>query len=198
MGRPTAFDRNEKLMLAMKLFWKQGYERTSMQDLIDTLGINRFSLYNTFGDKQTLFHQAAALYQEKVFAELLRPLLDAPPGTTGKDRILNYLDNACQKLCAPSGALGCLMQNMALERGQDDAMLRTLLQQQHATLENALKAALEDAKNEDCLATPPDTGQAACHIMTCVQGLIFFRKAGTAPDKIRAQFEYLKTEIQNG
>ena len=55
MGRSREFDENVVLQKAMELFWEQGYEKTSLSDLVEHMGIHRRSLYDTFGDKHTLF-----------------------------------------------------------------------------------------------------------------------------------------------
>ena len=52
MARSCNFDRQEKLIQAMELFWQKGFAETSIADLVEHLGINRFSLYNSFGDKE--------------------------------------------------------------------------------------------------------------------------------------------------
>ncbi|MEY8742039.1 TetR/AcrR family transcriptional regulator [Bacillales bacterium AN1005] len=64
MARNKEFDENEVLRKAMELFWIQGYEKTSMQDLVKYMGIHRRSLYDTFGDKHTLFIKALDHYNE--------------------------------------------------------------------------------------------------------------------------------------
>jgi TetR/AcrR family transcriptional regulator, transcriptional repressor for nem operon len=64
MARNKEFDENEVLRKAMELFWIQGYEKTSMQDLVKYMGIHRRSLYDTFGDKHTLFIKALDYYNE--------------------------------------------------------------------------------------------------------------------------------------
>ena len=53
MARSKEFEENEVLDKAMRLFWEQGYEKTSMTDLVEHMGIHRRSLYDTFGDKHT-------------------------------------------------------------------------------------------------------------------------------------------------
>ncbi len=58
MARKCNFDREEKLHQAMTLFWQKGYANTAISDLVDHLQINRFSLYNAFGDKQKLYYEA--------------------------------------------------------------------------------------------------------------------------------------------
>ena len=64
MARPKQFDRDEALERAMAVFWRRGYEGTSVRDLVEHMGINRGSLYDTFGDKRTLFLAAVDRYLE--------------------------------------------------------------------------------------------------------------------------------------
>jgi TetR/AcrR family transcriptional repressor of nem operon len=63
MGRPRQFDVDAALDRATELFWQRGYEGTSVQDLVDALGVNRASLYATFGDKARLFESVLERYQ---------------------------------------------------------------------------------------------------------------------------------------
>jgi TetR/AcrR family transcriptional repressor of nem operon len=64
MARNKEFDEKEALRKAMELFWQQGYEKTSMQDLVSHMGVHRRSIYDTFGDKHTLFMRALSHYGE--------------------------------------------------------------------------------------------------------------------------------------
>jgi TetR/AcrR family transcriptional regulator, copper-responsive repressor len=64
-GRPREFDRAEALRIAMKLFCKHGYEGVSIADLTAAMNISPPSLYAAFGDKETLFREALALYQQR-------------------------------------------------------------------------------------------------------------------------------------
>lgn len=65
MARKANFDRDEKLLVAMDVFWRKGFANTSISDLTDELNINRFSLYNTYGDKQQLYYEALDTYLKK-------------------------------------------------------------------------------------------------------------------------------------
>ena len=65
------FDADSVLDKAMQAFWARGYDATSMQDLVDCTGINRGSLYATYGDKHTLFVAALRMYDEKIRRQLL-------------------------------------------------------------------------------------------------------------------------------
>jgi TetR/AcrR family transcriptional regulator, transcriptional repressor for nem operon len=71
MARHKEFDQTKVKNKAKELFWLQGYEATSIQDLVDYLGINRSSLYDTFDNKLSLFLTALDIYQEDKYAELL-------------------------------------------------------------------------------------------------------------------------------
>ena len=65
MPKTITFDRTAVVQDVMELFWKKGYNGTSMQDLVDVTGLNRSSFYNTFGDKFSLFQEALKYYREQ-------------------------------------------------------------------------------------------------------------------------------------
>ncbi|HZG71349.1 MAG TPA: TetR/AcrR family transcriptional regulator [Chondromyces sp.] len=78
MARHKEFDEAKVLRKAMVLFWRNGYEKTSMQDLVDYMNIHRRSIYDTFGDKQTLFLRALQLFEEiigKRMEQQIKPII---------------------------------------------------------------------------------------------------------------------------
>src|ERR1700758_5292388 len=68
MGRPREFSEAAALDSAMRVFWEKGYEGTSLDDLTRAMGINRSSLYASFGDKEELFSKVIARYTEAPMA----------------------------------------------------------------------------------------------------------------------------------
>ncbi|MGL6102693.1 MAG: TetR/AcrR family transcriptional regulator, partial [Exiguobacterium acetylicum] len=78
MARSKEFDEQVVLRKAMDVFWAQGYEKTSMQDLVDRMGIHRRSIYDTFGDKHSLFVAALAEYERFITNEMER-IIDRSP-----------------------------------------------------------------------------------------------------------------------
>ncbi len=70
MGRSKEFDTDKALIQAMELFWSNGYEKTSIQDLLDVMGIHRKSLYDTFGDKHKLYMEAVKTLSNKLLREI--------------------------------------------------------------------------------------------------------------------------------
>ena len=88
MARPKEFEHDVVLDRAMRVFWSRGYEAASIRHLVGRMGIQRGSLYDTFGDKRALFFAAIDRYDRVVTARLLATL-DEP--TSGLDAIRRVL-----------------------------------------------------------------------------------------------------------
>ena len=74
MGRHYEFNKEETLTKAMQVFWRKGYKATSMKDLIEEMGIQPGSIYNTFGDKHSLFIESIKHYGEVVTSNTIKIL----------------------------------------------------------------------------------------------------------------------------
>lgn len=123
MGRSKEFDTDKALIQAMELFWSNGYEKTSIQDLLDVMGIHRKSLYDTFGDKHELYMEAVKRYQQIVERNIKKQLIQ---GSSIKEIIKNLfymiIDNERFR------KHGCLFVNMAVELSacDDEAKTRSI------------------------------------------------------------------------
>jgi len=169
MARPLAFNPEEKLHQAMMLFWRRGYEATSMQELVTELEINRFSLYNTFGDKQALFAQSVELYEEKVFGRLLLCLQGE---LTGLEALNFYFDSLAAGLKAQTGANGCFLQNTLLEGGVKDQQVIERIRGVFLRLRGALEDVVIQAKAQGHFSQIDSSEQMADYLLLQVQGLI--------------------------
>ncbi len=105
MGRPKEFDEAEVLERAVELFWARGYQATSVQDIVDHVGVNRQSLYNEFGGKDALFLAALRRYMERYQAALARYVGGVLAGlgnvartTRDRDTLLEIADVALDAL----------------------------------------------------------------------------------------------------
>lgn len=110
MARSKNFDERVVLRKAMELFWEQGYEKTSMQDLVDHMGIHRRSIYDTFGDKRSLFLKSLSYYEEWVTREMER-IVDSDLPT--KQAVRAVFELALHQ--AEHTPTGCLAVNSAVE-----------------------------------------------------------------------------------
>ena len=110
MAGVKQFERGEVLDRAMALFWRRGYEGTSIQDLVEATGINRGSIYGTFGDKRRLFLAVLDHYTEKVAKPMMMELADPDP----RRALEGMLDSIIRRTSDPSLPRGCLNTNTAL------------------------------------------------------------------------------------
>lgn len=119
MGRSKEFDENVVLQKAMELFWKQGYEKTSLNDLVEHMGIHRRSLYDTFGDKHTLFLKTMDFYEELIKSKIQAGVLHAE---TAKEAIQSIFDFIIEGY--EDKQWGCLTVNSATEMALMDKEIK--------------------------------------------------------------------------
>ncbi|WP_342043802.1 TetR/AcrR family transcriptional regulator [Bacillus sp. OTU2372] len=110
MARHKEFDEAKVLRKAMVLFWRNGYEKTSMQDLVDYMNIHRRSIYDTFGDKQTLFLRALQLFEEIIEKRMEQQIKPIKPVKLAIRRLFEMVVFSNEE--KPPG---CLIVNTAVE-----------------------------------------------------------------------------------
>jgi TetR/AcrR family transcriptional regulator, transcriptional repressor for nem operon len=120
MPRQLEFDRDAALDAAAQVFWRQGFEATSIDDLTEALGIGRASLYHSFTDKRTLLTHVVDRYQQVARDHLAT--CGARPGT-GRAVIEAMLQGIAK--VKPGEPQGCMCINLGLELGEMDTALRT-------------------------------------------------------------------------
>jgi len=114
-GRPPEFDRDEVVDRVAQLFWSRGYNGTGMNDIVEATGLNKSSIYNTFGSKDELFCEALRRYMSQIKMEMLAV---AATGTSGLDDLHSVLDRQLEQLEDSVEARGCLLVNTGVELGQ--------------------------------------------------------------------------------
>lgn len=145
MGRPKKYQREEVLESAMALFWRNGYNGTSTQALVDHLAINRNSMYSEFGNKQALFEAAIAHYEDTVIKRNFGPL---EATTAGLDQIAALFDHYANVARDDDADYGCLLCNTVIEMSGKDHRSRAasdrFMKRVTAAFENALRGARRD------------------------------------------------------
>ncbi len=149
MGRPKEFDPGVALDRAMHLFWEQGYEATSMQDLVEAMGVNRGSLYSTFGNKEKLYQAAMSRYCDSMMNGVLDQL--SAPGDPKE--ILRGFFNGVIDGCTDGGpSKGCFMTNSAVELAPHCSRTAEKVAANQSRLEDAL---FKLAKRGKCKGNKP-------------------------------------------
>ncbi len=172
MARKSNFDKNQKLLEAMALFWRKGYANTAISDLVDTLQINRFSLYNSFGDKQNLYYMALDAYLEKVS---LPPVTSLTGPSAGWPELKTFLIHFANKQKDSSN--GCFMQNAIVEHGGEDEKVLMQGNRLFDLLSEHFCQALTNAQQQKQLSASLVPAQLASLLLSQMQGMRVLSKA---------------------
>lgn len=167
-GRPREFDKEQVLDKALHVFWKRGYEGTSLSDLTEAMGINRPSLYAAFGNKEELFKLALDRYLDKGPGAVHRASLQQP---TARAVVESLLTSSATVLTDPSNPPGCLAVQGALTCGEASESIKQALCERRSLGEQQLRQRFERAKAEGDLGPDSDPAGLARYVMTVMQGM---------------------------
>lgn len=181
VGRPRAFDVDEALDRALRLFWRQGYEGTSLSDLTEELGINRPSLYAAFGNKESLFRKALDKYVERHLV-LYDEAFAKPTARAAVEHLLLGLADA-QTL--PRGPRGCITVQGALVSGADAVPIQKELAARRAAGEKALRERLEQGQRDGDVPAHVDCTDLARFLTTVSQGMSVQAATGASREELR-------------
>jgi len=179
-GPNKQFDKDKALKKALNTFWAKGFEATSMQDLVDEMGINRASMYQTYGNKHTLFTAAIDQYIESILQQM-KQRLEAPgsPRHNLRQSFEHIIDCSLQGLMN-----GCFINNTAIELGPHDPdiadKIRNFWNQFEALFEQTLIRAIENQE----LNQQANTKKLATFINTTLQGLLIKTKVDVPRDEL--------------
>ncbi len=145
MARTKVFDEQDVLDKAMHLFWQKGYNATSAQDLVDGLGISRSSLYDTYGDKHSLFVKALKQYRK----ERIDPVIN---GVDKAEDIEAYIRNVFETVkteaLSDSHSKGCFMVNSAVELAPVDTEVAAIANSIMHDTETAITKAIKKGQEQ--------------------------------------------------
>jgi len=180
-GRPRAFDIDEALDRALEVFWRQGYEGTAVADLTAAMGINRPSLYATFGNKEALFRQALDRYADGPAAYAARAL-DLP---RARDVVEALVYGAIDLTTGPDTPLGCINVRTAQACGPDAEPARREAMTRRAADHAALRRRLGRARAEGDLPPDADPDALAQFVTTFIDGIAVQASGGASRAQLR-------------
>lgn len=178
-GRPRAFDRRKALEAALELFWRQGYEGASINDLTAAMGISPPSLYAAFGGKERLYQEALDLYAATRGGYAARALAEEPTARAAIERML-------REAAAVYAGRGCMLASGALACAPEHAGVAADLARRRRDGREALSARLERAVAEGELPAGADAAALGAYYAAVIQGLSIQARDGATPEQLKA------------
>ena len=182
MARPKEFDPEQALDAAMQCFWEHGFEATSLSALTGRMGVQKASLYATFGDKHALFLKALERYQDASL-ERMRARLDGGP--TALAGIRGFFRDVVAHSSGAGGRRGCLCVNTAIELAPHDAAVAEACRRHTERIERLLEEALERAVDGRELRRDFDCASTARFLVATLHGLSVAAKATPGAKRLK-------------
>jgi AcrR family transcriptional regulator len=180
IGRPREFDVDQALDAALVVFWRQGYEGTSLADLTSAMSISRPALYGAFANKKELFFRALDRYYA-IDAAHTFTAVDEP---TARGVTEQYLLRSIEQLTNPKRPTGCFVLQTALVCSADNEDIAARMARQRRFEEETLRRRYRKAQAEGDLPADEDPVALARFICTFRHGLAVMACGGTARDEL--------------
>lgn len=194
MARPIEFEYDKVLESAMQQFWREGYEASSVQKLLDSTGINRGTLYNSFGDKDTFFKLCVDRYNSLIKGNLTASLGNSDLGAVAA--IDAYFQSAILQASNKQRSLGCLLVNSVCESINWDKELQKLIRNSLNVVRKALQSRTRQMEKSKLLKRGMKAEQAAESLMNTLQGLYVSARNGRSPKQLSEAFKIGLDAIQ--
>lgn len=181
MARIKEYDENEVLQKAMVLFWEQGYEKTSIQDLVTHMGIHRRSMYDTFGDKHTLFMRSLDCYDEIIGTKI-----------DSQIKALNSVKQAIRRLFEVAiyndekKPIGCLTVNTAVESSLHDEQIAEKVVDSFSKTEKLLNELLLQGQTSGEISRHHDAKKLSQFMHNSLVGLRVLAKTNNDKEKLES------------
>jgi TetR/AcrR family transcriptional repressor of nem operon len=192
--RPKSFDQSEALDAAMLLFWETGYEASSMQQLVDRMGISRQSLYDTYGNKRELFEAALKRYRneriEPLIAEIRRPEL--APIDALRYFLLGSADGS------DDSPAGCLMVRTASSVPVEDSAIADFVAACIGDMRDVLRERIEQGQHSGDIVSERAAGDIAGEVIALGIGLQVMQRLPRLNASIRSSIETLLSTLSPG
>lgn len=181
MARTKEFDEDAVLLKAMQLFWVQGYEKTSMMDLVSHMGVHKRSMYDSFGDKHSLYIKALERYSEMMDKSVKRIINGS---ISAKETIRLVLEMAIRR-DEEDFPKGCLMVNTAVELAPHDSESRALVNQSLTYIEQLIRELIEASQQSGEIDKTLNAEWLSCYFNNAFTGLRVLAKTTDDREKLK-------------
>lgn len=188
-GRPLSFDRDAALYQAMLLFWRHGYEATTLTDLTNALGVAPSSIYSAFSDKKGVFLEAVALYHAGPTSSETASDAIIAHAATARDAALGLLQAAAKGFTGEDTPPGCLLASSAISCSVGASDVQDALAAIRRGIEARLRQKIVDSIEAGLMPGDSDADTLAGHIMAVIQGMSTLARDGATRKKLLAVAE---------
>lgn len=191
-GRPREFDRDVILAQITKVFWQQGFAKTTYADLEKATDLHRQSLVYAFGDKKALFQAALNHYAATRVQDILNQL-QAPGSPLANIRAVldHWTEEVEQEI-----ALGCLFVNTSGELGQSEPAFTQVIDSTNQKVVRALKEVIQAGQVQGEIASHLNAEDLAHQILATGDGVLLRSRVSRDPAFATAAFRALFTSIR--
>jgi AcrR family transcriptional regulator len=181
-GRPRSFDREQALECAMEVFWRKGYDATSISDLTEAMGINPPSLYAAFGDKEKLYLEAVEYYRVQRGENIRHVLAEEP---TARGAIEKALKGAVDEFCRRDSPSGCLLTMSTGCSSVSDGVQQMLVRKRLMARER-IRERIQRGIEEGDVPSSADPASLAEFITTIFAGMAMHARDGASKKALLA------------
>jgi TetR/AcrR family transcriptional repressor of nem operon len=191
LGRPAEYDKDRSLNAALAVFWRKGYEATSLADLCEAMGMSKSTLYAVFGDKRQLFLSAIRAYSDDLLAELRKSYrLSAAP--------LEFIEQILRSVAREAGPRGerrgCLVMNSATEFAQSDRDVARIVSHTLEEMAAVFATALTRARRDGTIRLGAP-GSMALYLVSNIAGMKTMVKGGRSERELHLLVDMVMGQI---
>ncbi len=193
MARKKEYDKEEVLDQATILFWEKGFKATSIGDIVKATGLNKYSMYEEFKNKEGLFKAALSNYTDKLQKENIAHLTKEP---LGLKNIENFLLNRVNYATCDDFK-GCLVVNSLVEKESLNSDIFSNIQLLLNGYEEQVIECLESAKKNKEIAESKDSKTIAKLVVNFSSGVLVNGKLGQKREEYIAMLDFFMDSIKN-
>lgn len=191
MARPQEFESADVLHRALGVFWRDGYEGTSLDQLLRATGLSKSSLYASFGNKRELFLKAFDAYRSERTREMHLLLSEG----TGRAAVEAFFRRIIRDASAVEFQHGCMSTNQAVEMAPHDADVKARVEADFQLIEDALTEAIARGQRDGSVANIRDPRVLAELFVIAFPGFQVMVRAGTGQRRLERALETLLTNL---
>ena len=175
MARHREFDPQAALQTAIRVFWEKGYGATSVDDVVKQSGVAKYGIYNTFGNKESLFKQVLTQYAMDRHQDIQRPIRQ--PGASLPE-ICDFFANVPALITREDKPCGCLMVNTGVELGLNNPDIRDYINDFFDDIAQVLQRCLNRAVKKGELEPLDDSMAIATYLATEFRTALMLARSG--------------------